>query len=103
MKKLKCINDDFTKVKEEILRESKGLPITFPVKGKTYTVREVFENDGLVTSFLLQEIYNPTFYIPVIQQRRELSFAEWRFEQLHDDISEVATKKETEVIFNQQT
>jgi hypothetical protein len=87
MIRLKCINDDFSKVIEELKRESNGLPLTFPIKGEIYTIRETFDNDGLVTSYLLQEIYNPTFYIPVIQQRRELSFAEWRFEQVLEDIS----------------
>jgi hypothetical protein len=94
MIRLKCINDDFSKVIEELKRESNGLPLTFPIKGEIYTIRETFDNDGLVTSYLLQEIYNPTFYIPVIQQRRELSFAEWRFEQVLEDIS---TKVEEEV------
>jgi len=94
MIRLKCINDDFSKVIEELKRESNGLLLSFPTKGEIYTIRETFNNDGLVTSYLLQEIHNPTFYIPVIQQRRELSFAEWRFEQVLEDIS---TKVEEEV------
>jgi hypothetical protein len=96
MSKLKCINDDFSKVKEELLRESNGIPLKFPIKEEIYTLREVFENEGLVTSFLLNEIYNPTFFIPVIKQRRELSFAEWRFEQVHEDIT-VESEIETEI------
>lgn len=96
MSKLKCINDDFSKVKEELLRESKGLPLKFPIKGEIYTLREVFENEGLVTSYLLNEIYNPTFFIPVINQRRELSFAEWRFEQVHTDVT-VESEIESEI------
>jgi hypothetical protein len=97
MSKLKCINDDFSKVKEELLRESNGIPLKFPIKEEIYTLREVFENEGLVTSFLLNEIYNPTFFIPVIKQRRELSFAEWRFEQVHEDIT-VESEIETETL-----
>lgn len=91
--RVKCINDNFSKVIDELKRESNGLPLNFPVKGELYTIRETFDNDGLVTSYLLQEIYNPTFYIPVIKQRRELSFAEWRFEQVLDDISIEVTEK----------
>jgi hypothetical protein len=85
--KVKCINDNFSKVIDELTREANGLPLTFPTKGETYTIRETFDNDGLITSYLLNELYNPVFYIPVIKQRRELSFAEWRFEQVLDDIS----------------
>jgi hypothetical protein len=96
--KVKCINDDFSKVKEEILKESNGLPITFPVKGKEYTIRETFDNDGIVTSYLLQEIYNPIFYIPVIQQKRELSFAEWRFETIFEN--QKITVEEYERLFH---
>lgn len=91
--KVKCINDNFSKVIDELTREANGLPLKFPVKGELYTIRETFDNDGLVTSYLLQEIHNPTFYIPVIKQRRELSFAEWRFEQVLDDISIEVTEE----------
>jgi len=91
--RVKCINDNFSKVIDELKRESNGLPLSFPIKGEIYTIRETFDNDGLITSYLLQEIYNPTFYIPVIKQRRELSFAEWRFEQVLDDISIEVTEK----------
>ena len=87
MPKLKCINDDFSKVREELLKESNGFPLKFPVKDEIYTLREVFENDGLVTSYLLNEIYNPTFFIPVINKRRELSFVHWRFEEVHEDVA----------------
>jgi hypothetical protein len=83
---IKCINDDFSKVIEELKKESNGIPLKFPQKGELYTIRETFDNDGLVTSYLLNEIYNPTFFIPVIQQRRELSFAEWRFEHITENV-----------------
>jgi len=45
MTKLKCINDDFSKVRDELIRESNGLPLSFPVKGELYTLRETFDND----------------------------------------------------------
>lgn len=94
MTKLKCINDDFSKVKDELIRESNGLPLSFPAKGEVYTLRKLFDNNGLVQSYLLNELYNPTFYIPVLGIRRELSFAQWRFEIVHEDI-EVETEIES--------
>ena len=39
--KVKCINDDFSKVRDELIRESNGLPLSFPVKGELYTIREL--------------------------------------------------------------
>lgn len=98
--KVKCINDDFSKVHEEILRESNGLPITFPKKDEVYTIRESFDNDGLVTSYLLMEIYNPIFHIPILNIRRELSFAEWRFEHVNDDESVKCEIEEHNLITN---
>lgn len=94
MPQLKCINDDFSRVIEELTREAKGIPLTFPVKGETYPSREKFDNDGLVTSYLLEGIHNPTFFIPAINIRRELSFAEWRFELVSSDVEEEVTEKE---------
>lgn len=91
--KVKCTNDDFSKVIEELTREANGIPLKFPKKGETYTIRETFDNNGLVTSYLLTELYNPTFFIPVIQKRRELSFAEWRFEH----VTETVEVEETEL------
>jgi hypothetical protein len=97
MNKVKCINDNFSKVIEELTREAKGLPLSFPVKGETYTIRETFDNDGLVVSYLLEEIRNPTFTIPSLGGiRRELSFAEWRFEHIHEDIT--AEIEETQLL-----
>ena len=94
MPQLKCINDDFSRVIEELTKEAKGIPLNFPTKGETYTLRETFDNDGLVTSYLLEELRNPTFFIPAINIRRELSFAEWRFELVSSDVEEEVTKKE---------
>ena len=76
---LTCINDDFSKVIEELKREANNLSLYFPVKGEQYTLREEYDNDGLVKSYLLHELHNPTFFIPVLGIRRELSFAHWRF------------------------
>jgi hypothetical protein len=101
--KVKCTNDNFEKVKAEILAQSAGLKINFPVKGEIYPLRTIFDKDkdngGLETSYLLEGLYNPTFFIPVLGIRRELAFAHWRFEILEEDISEEETVSEEEKLF----
>lgn len=77
--KVLCIDDDFSRVISELLEQSNGIKLNFPKKDEEYTVREIFDNEGIVTSILLEEISNPYFYIPVIKGSRELSFASWRF------------------------
>ena len=95
--KVLCINDDFSNILEELLRESKGLKLNFPVKDKEYTVREIFDNDGLVYSILLEEIYNPSFQIPVLNIRRELSFVSWRFVK-QAEIQQLEEENEDELV-----
>lgn len=100
--KVKCINDDFSKVKEEIIKESKGFPIQWPVKGETYTIRQVFENDDIgVKSYLLNELHNPTFFIPVLGVRRELAFADWRFEEITENVNSEVIEEEKELLTTQ--
>lgn len=78
--KVICINDDFTNLLQDLIK--KGYPTTFlnlPVKDKVYTVRAVFSNNDIVCSILLEELSNPSFYIPLLHISRELSFAAFRF------------------------
>lgn len=49
------------------------------VKGKKYIVREILENDGIVTSILLEEIHNPPLFFRLLNKFQEPGFALWRF------------------------
>lgn len=60
------------------------------VKDEKYTVREILENDGLVTSILLEEIKNkPLFFPKTIKRVQEPSFRITRFRELEDDLVDV--------------
>ena len=54
-------------------------------KGKTYTVREVLQNDDIVHGVLLEEIRNEPIYIELIDRKQEPAFGMFRFRELEDD------------------
>ncbi len=79
--KVVCIDDDFSLVAPELT--ANGFKINLPIKGKEYTIRYIYENDIIgEPSYLLWEIANPHFYIPMLKESRELAFAHWRFEKV---------------------
>ena len=54
-------------------------------KGKTYTVRDVLQNDDIVHGVLLEEIRNEPIYIELIDKKQEPAFGMFRFRELEDD------------------
>lgn len=92
--KVVCVNDDFGIVINALMKAAQGLTLLFPEKDKVYTIRECFDNNGIVDSVTLEEIWNPTFMIPVINTRRELSFKADRFAPMNDPISEQISEED---------
>lgn len=54
-------------------------------KGKTYTVRQVLQNDDIVHGVLLEEVRNEPIYIELIGREQEPAFGMFRFRELEDD------------------
>lgn len=50
-------------------------------KGDEYTIREILDNDNIVTGVLLEEIHNTPLYFNLIKRVQEPAFATWRFEK----------------------
>ena len=79
-----CINDTPPPYKDitEFHRE-------FPdwiVKNRKYTIRDIFYNDGIVTSVVLKELKNPILFFPgTINRSQEASFKITRFRELEED------------------
>jgi hypothetical protein len=93
--KVVCINDTFPPVVRAIYKQ-------LPVKGVTYTIREVFlgrekvvkGGDSATVGLLLQELTNPKD--PFHQGQQELGFSSERFsplEELKDDESITAEEE----------
>lgn len=54
-------------------------------KGEHYTIREIDDNDGLVTSVTLEELRNPILFFTTINRAKEASFKIDRFRELLPD------------------
>ncbi|MFA5263170.1 MAG: hypothetical protein WC378_05045 [Opitutaceae bacterium] len=94
-----CINDTFS----EFIR---AIYLQLPVKGKTYTIREVFlgrekivkGGDSATVGILLHELHNPPD--PFHMGQQELGFTSERFAPLEEAPAEQAEEEEMLVIGN---
>lgn len=66
-------------------------------KDAKYTIRNIVENDGIVTGVLLEELINPKIYITLLKRESEPAFRLDRFRELEDDREAV---EELEEVFN---
>lgn len=55
-------------------------------KGEEYTIRQINDNNGIVTSVLLEEIKNPIRYFHTINNFQESSFKIDRFRELEEAV-----------------
>lgn len=78
--KVVCINDRIDPDKMEEIRRDFEMWIT---KDKEYTIREILDNNGIVTGLLLEEIHNFPKFFKLINRYQEPAFATWRFRKLN--------------------
>lgn len=64
-------------------------------KGTKYTIREIFDNDDIVTGVLVEELVNPEVFQPLIGRVQECAFAAHRFEK-QKDVYLIKEEKESE-------
>ncbi len=58
-------------------------------KGTEYTIREVLDNDGIVTGVLLDQVVNDPIPQELLGGRfQEPAFRVTRFQELHEDMAE---------------
>ena len=57
---------------------------------KEYTVREIYDNNGITPGILLEEIRNPIVPIPALKRFQEPSFRVDRFRKLRKNSVEIA-------------
>ena len=95
--KVVCINDEFTQFIRAIYK-------ALPVKGETYTIREVFlgrervvkGGDSATVGLLLEELKNPPD--PFHAGQQELGFSSERFAPLEEVPAEEEEEAEVEAI-----
>ena len=95
--KVVCINDGFPSIVKAIYK-------ALPVKGKTYTIREVFlgrekvlkSGDSATVGLLLEELVNPPD--PLHKGQQELGFNSERFAPLEEVPAEEAEEEQHELV-----
>ena len=100
--KVVCINDSFTALVKAIYKQ-------LPVKGKTYTIREVFlgrekvikAGDSATVGLLLAELINPPD--PLHRGQQELGFNSERFAPLEELPAEESSEEVGELVGAGQT
>lgn len=80
--KVMCIDD---LIKPEMMVTICNYYNNWVKKGKTYTVRQVLQNDDIVHGVLLDEVRNEPIYIELIGREQEPAFGMFRFRELEDD------------------
>jgi len=89
--KVVCIND---RIEPEKLKEITKDFEHWVEKGEEYTVREILDNDGIVTGILLEEIINFPKRFPLLGHRlQEPAFGEFRFRKKQQVIKKLKTER----------
>lgn len=97
--KVICINDRIDPDKHEEIRRDFEIWIT---RDKEYTIREILDNNNIVTGVLLEEVHNFPKFFTLINRYQEPAFAIWRFRKLQyanapaEAVSEVEELVKTE-------
>ncbi|UEG54550.1 hypothetical protein LLH06_06195 [Mucilaginibacter daejeonensis] len=92
--KVICINDKIDADKAEEIRRDFEIWVT---KDKEYTIREILDNNGIVTGLLLEEIHNFPKFFHLINRHQEPAFATWRFRKLSYATNEQAEEHSEEL------
>jgi len=93
--KVICINDKIDADKAEEIRRDFEIWIT---KDKEYTIREILDNNGIVTGVLLEEIHNFPKFFKLINKYQEPAFAIWRFRKLNYATAQQAEEHTEELV-----
>ncbi len=93
--KVVCINDKIDPDKVEEIKQDFEIWIT---KDKEYTLREILDNNGIVTGVLLEEVHNFPKFFKLINRFQEPAFAIWRFRKLNYATSEQSEEFSEELI-----
>lgn len=91
--KVICINDKIDPDKSEEIRRDFEIWIT---RDKEYTIREILDNNGIVTGVLLDEVHNFPKFFKLINRFQEPAFAIWRFRKLQYASAPATAESEVE-------
>jgi hypothetical protein len=96
--KVICINDKIDPEKSAEIRADFEIWIT---RDKEYTIREILDNNGIVTGVLLDEVHNFPKFFKLINRFQEPAFAMWRFRKLAYASNTAEAESEVEELVKQ--
>lgn len=91
--KVVCICDT---IKAEMLISVSNMYRNWVKKGQIYTVREILNNNDIVTGVLLKEVRNQLVYIDLIERQQEPAFGLFRFRVIDECEEEMSYEREFE-------
>jgi len=91
--KVVCIDDT---IKAEMLISISNMYRNWVKMGQIYTVREILNNNDIVTGILLKEVRNQLVYIDLIERQQEPAFGLFRFRVIDDCEEEMSYEREFE-------
>ena len=91
--KVVCIDDT---IKAEMLISVSNMYRNWVKKGQIYTVREILNNNDIVTGVLLKEVRNQLVYIDLIERQQEPAFGLFRFRVIDECEEEMSYEREFE-------
>jgi hypothetical protein len=97
--KVICIDAKIDPEKSAEIRRDFEIWVT---KDTQYTIREILDNNGIVTGVLLDEIHNFPKYFKLINRFQEPAFAQWRFRKLNYATAEAAEEHAEELVSVEQ-
>ena len=91
--KVVCIDDSIKPGKEEFV---KAVYPNWVKKDETYTIRDIRDNNDIVTGIVLKELVNKPIYIHLVEDFQEPAFRMDRFKELDEfeeteELEEVVT------------
>lgn len=91
--KVVCIDDT---IKAEMLISVSNMYRNWVKKGQIYTVREILNNNDIVTGVLLKEVRNQLVYIDLIERQQEPAFGLFRFRVIDECEEAISYEREFE-------
>lgn len=92
--KVVCVDDT---IRDDKMWDAINLFQEWVTKGNHYTIRDFYDNDGIVSGVTLEEIKNEPVYQKLLNRVQEPAFGVFRFRELLEEKVEEKIYEEIEI------